>query len=578
MAGVTIPQYTGQRELPSAPNQLPSVRQTAAPTADQLGGNARAPTDFIGTGMRSAGDDLMKVGLLMQDREDADVIFRAETVLQNKLREKTTEWEQRRGVNAWNVTKDTEAWWDKEGAALREPLNDRQRITFDRTAQRLRSHTVDKFSRFEADQRRTSLDESASANVVASIHFAAANAHNKDAVNAARADVVRAVKTRAAINGWAPERTEVEVESKLTTLHKQAIETLMEQDPAAAEAYFDLYREEIAGADRDDVKKAIDGGTRLAKAQAFADEFDPSSGANEMEALAEARKRFSGEDEKITVNEVRSRFNEQRQARENGQKDAFDAAVAEMGPTGTVARIKPSTWAKLGGEQQRRLVEQDAARIERTERLAHTRDLRAQTREQRAVTVSDSAGFARYSELVGAIADDPSSVTPEQIRDDVRSGKLSTRQGTELLKGQVSTGRKADEVHLPTLNSVVRPIVSQLGYTGKKSDRAGVLTQIASDAILAEQAIKGRPLSQQEMRAIVDELVVEGTVERDYWFDDKKRRFQVVGTDDEPKWRPGATKGSPLVEPKKRDAAPAPITKTINGKTYMKRNGQWFEQ
>src|SRR5690606_30814313 len=117
---------------------------SAAPTAAQLGANARPTGGLVGEGMKSAGADLMKVGLDMQAREDADMIFRAEVLLKEKLRGESEKWSSRRGVQAWNVTKDATGWWDSEAVKAAEGLNERQRVAFDQTLARMRGISLDR--------------------------------------------------------------------------------------------------------------------------------------------------------------------------------------------------------------------------------------------------------------------------------------------------------------------------------------------------------------------------------------------------------------------------------------------------
>ena len=534
---VTVPRYDRQRETMLAPNQLPSVRLTAAPTADQLGANARLPTDHIGAGLAAGGKAFMRVALERQAREDADVIFQREALLHDRLRAKTSEWESRRGMAAWNVVKDAETWWAEEAVKFADGLNDRQRAVFDKTLGRLRGHTLDRLSRFEAEQRRESLDASANASIVGAVNFAAANADNYEAINAARADIAERIRVRAQLNGWAPERTELELGSKLTLLHEQALQTLLARDPALAEKYLKTYREEIDGAKRAEIEKAVEGGTRLRKAQEFADQYDPAAGADESEAIRAAREKLDGEDEKITVAEIRARFLEYRQARENAQRDALDSAYEEMGPTGTVARISPATWARLGGDQQRRLIEQDAARLDREQRRIDASERRLDRKERERIREEEKRSVELWDDYMEEIREPRRSADDiaRAVREDYKAGRLTRAHAQDILR---SLDRNADKVEIvnPTaFNTATAVVAAQKGWTKTK---AAHFKDVAKQTILAEQQLKGRPLTTEEMRSIVDALMIEGTVEKDWWFDSSKRRFEVLGTDDEARWSP----------------------------------------
>ena len=393
---ITVPTYRSTRELPAAPNQLPSVRQSAAPTAAQLGANARPTGGLVGEGMKSAGADLMKVGLDMQAREDADMIFRAEVLLKEKLRGESEKWSSRRGVQAWNVTKDATSWFDSEAVKAGEGLNPRQRVAFDQTLARMRGISLDRIAAHEANERRSSLDESAQANVVGSINFAIENADNPEAIRSSREEVVRNVNVRAGINGWTPERRALEVEKSLTAMHKQVAYSMMERDPEAAQRYLDAHKEEISPSERREIGEKLESTSRLARVQSFADEHGPDSGLTKEQATAKAREKFSGDDERVAVAEIRMRFAEKDQAKKDAQEKALEQAYTERGPTGGVSRISKATWALLDAENKRKLIEQDEARAARIESRAAARESRQYTqgqREQRGKSMENWSAF-----------------------------------------------------------------------------------------------------------------------------------------------------------------------------------------
>lgn len=558
---VTVPTYGKTRELPSASNQLPSVRQTAAPSADQLGGNARVPTDYVGKGMQFAGRDLEHVGLQMQQREDADMVFRAETVLKDKLRQQSEQWLQRRGVNAWNVTKDADAWWQTEATKAAEGLNERQRLAFDQTAARLRSSSLDSLSRYEAEQRRASLDESAQANVVGSINHAVANVGDEAALTGAREDIERAIAVRAGINGWVPARAAVERLDKLGTLHDQMISELMRSDPKAAEEYLTKYRDEIPAAKLAGIKTRVETGVRLAKVQGFADEFDPRKGATLQDALDEARKRFEGEDEKLAIAEVKTRFAEHKQIVKEADDAIEQDVYRQLNERGSLSRVDPELLSRMSPKARANLVNVLESRASASESRAAARESREWTRQQRAITVTEAEGYATYAVLSDTLGQ--MRLSPEEkvriVREEAIQHRISPAQAERLVLQVTNNAVRADAVHIPTLKSVMDPLVKEAKWKGDKGRAmSGLLQQTAEDRILAAQQAKGRPLTQDEMRTIVKDLMVQGEIPGRF-FDTDARRFEVLGTDDEAKWRT-KSKGTsaPVSGPVKPAAANPP--------------------
>lgn len=572
---ITVPTYNRTRELPSAPNQLPSVRQTAAPSAAQLGAHARPTEDAIGAGMTSAGPDLMRVGLDMQAREDADSIFRAETVLKDRVRVESEKWSNRRGVQAWDVTKDAASWWDTEAVKAGEGLNERQRIAFDQTLAKMRGISLDRIAGHEANERRSSLDESAQANVVGSINFAIENADNPEAIRSSREEVVRNVNVRAGINGWTPERRALEIEKSLTAMHKQVAYSIMARDPEAAQKYLDAHKEEVSPAERREIGEKLESTTRLAKVQSFADEHGPESGLTKEEAVAKAREKFSGDDERVAVAEIKLRYAEKDQAKKDAQEKALDQAYAERGPLGSVARISPATWALLDADNKRKLIEQDEARAARVESRAAARENRAYTKEMRE---QRGRSLEKWSELRERLSDrEGIPPTADEIRESHGKGELTDSHAADLLRYIDRNTTAAEKVDGTSYKSATAGMIS--GMKLNKRETAAFNEAVHAE-VLADQRVKGRPLSVVEIREIADRLAVEGVVEDGGFlgiFDDKKRRFELLD-DEKDRWRPGAPKGSTLVAPKQRAASAPQETKTVKGKVYVKINGQWYEQ
>lgn len=556
-----VPTYNRQREMPSGPNSLPSVRQTAAPTADQLGGNARVPTDYVGRGLQSAAGDFGKIAMQMQEREDADLIFRAETVLKDAALKKSLEWTERRGVQAWDVTKEASTWWGEEAPKLAEGLNERQRRIFDQTVAKYRSQSLESVSKHEAGQRRQSLDESAQASIVSSTNFAAANANNPVAIDTARADIDKRVRARAAIQGWAPERTEIERQNALTTMHQQVLETLADADPDAAEAYLAKYGGEIAGAKRDDAKKLVETSSRLKKVQSFADEAI-ARGMDEGAAIAEARKRFSGEDEKFAVAEVRSRFVEQDQARNRAQREVAEQVYGIYAQTRSLSAIPPSLVAKMDPKDWVALQNSHAARVSadasRVAAQASRQDAatsRAYAAEQRAL---EEKGAPKYYEIITRAPEQLAEMSPVDIAQ--LQGTMSRNQIDDIARRVASAkgGQKDPKAVTDSqVNTMLAPYLKAEGLVGtKKAKKAGQVTLLVRQRIAERQAMQDKPLTRQEIQQEIDGLFMDGTVPGVLWDSDVKK-WEVLGTDDEGKWQPKKTQASGVV--KAPDAPPVRV-------------------
>lgn len=596
---VVVPTYTSQREMPLGPNQLPSVRMTAAPTADQLGANQRAPTDYIGAGLREVSTVAVQIQQERQAREDADMVFRAETMARDRIRKQTAEWAQRRGIQSWGVTDEAAGWYENNLGDIREGLNERQRRAFDQTVSNMRQTTLDRLSVHEATERRVSLDESASAAAASAIGFGLDNLDRVDekggriAIDEARAEIRRTVDVRAGLQGWTGVQKDLHAEKLLTTLHTQAIERLSDQSPDAAEAYYQKYQHEIDPSGKAKLEKGIQSASRLVKAQEIADDIE-ARGLSEKEALAEVRKRLSGEDEKVAIAEVQSRFVDARRARAEAEREAMDAAMRALGPGGTsIARIPPSTWNRLSAEQQAQLETRTYYARQRQVADSNRVDA-AEARAQRnrdAALKEQSAG--RYWDISNQIDDmrpgEGAEGMREYIREQVDSQQITRDDGLKLLK------RLSDHHKPPGAGSDPENIKGAVTQIGRRAAATSSLSkpnkaafeQAFQARVFEEQSVKGRQITQSEAQAIVNEMLAKGTTDLDFWFiDASETRFEAEQRNRLDRWTPAdaptleSDEGAPKPSATPRSALEAiqmgyPVEEQPEGAFYFK-DGNWY--
>ena len=186
----------------------------------------------VGAALVRSGGDLLNVARAQQDQQNADRLFRTEAALKEEYLNFETSLRERRGQNAWGVTQDVNQWWEDARERHTEGLeNDTQRALFEQTFANLRLHSLDSASRYESQERRVSLEESARASITNSINLAAAQFDSPDAVDGAKADVLDRIQIQAEFNGWTPERRAAEESLQLTNLHKQVIAAMVDVSP-----------------------------------------------------------------------------------------------------------------------------------------------------------------------------------------------------------------------------------------------------------------------------------------------------------------------------------------------------------
>lgn len=361
-----------------APNALPAVRESSIASPALFGAEATQNMELGAAGLKS-GLGLGKAAEYMQDRENADMLFRAETKLKEDYLTFERGIKERKGQNAWGATKDAETWFADQEKTHSELLqNDTQRKLFSQSLTKLRLAGVGAVSGHEALERRKSLEESAQASIVGSINMAAATAADGfaghvpatpqidaegneiaptpgDPISGLKGDIVKRVQVMSDLNGWTPERRALEEGKYLTSLHKQVLQSLVTNNPGKAKEYYDTYKNEIDGSERDGIDRFIKEGTLREVAQTAVDGI-MSKGLGISGALNLARQKYKGAEEDEITRRIKERFSEREASVGLGAKQSADAAWKIVANGGGRDQIPPALWTSLKGEEQMQFI------------------------------------------------------------------------------------------------------------------------------------------------------------------------------------------------------------------------------
>lgn len=248
----TIPVYDGAQ-----------VKQ--APLQGGFQEYAKSDAAFGGVEARQLGEvanATARVGVMMerqQQREDADVVFRAETNLRSDYLKFETEVKKgRQGRYAEGVVADTDKWWADAETKFNESLNDRQRALLAKSASRLKLQSAASMTQYQDMQLEKSHDESWGASKGVIISDTATNPTPQNITNA-----ITQLKDKNAYQGarkgWDADQLKVQNIKDMTILHSSVIQQLADKDPAAAEKYFaTVPNDEFDGTRRDAIKDGIE--------------------------------------------------------------------------------------------------------------------------------------------------------------------------------------------------------------------------------------------------------------------------------------------------------------------------------
>lgn len=387
--------------------RVPSVEGPSVAAAPLQGAQRINVTPQGSSQLSEAGRAMESIGAVIQDRQDADLVMRAETEIKGQYLEWEGEAKQRKGQQAWGIAKDAGAWWDQQSSKIGDTLeNPRQKAAFSRTISQLRSQSVGQFSGYEAGQRRESLDNSAQASIVGSINLAAANPQNAEALSTAKLDIIRRNDMRAKLNGWDDVMRESKQSEYLTNFHKQVIQGLVRDNPGAAESYYRANIKEIEGSQQAEIGAFAQNATATRIGDTTADAIWQTDGPKSdrdpvsLDVMEQRlRKELAGNDAAIKagISGLRERTASFKDGRKE-RTDQLEANVNQMILDGASPRSIRSSPAflSLPPEQARKIADFMENRELRAVQRAAASESRAASAEAREQSRLERQGMAAY--------------------------------------------------------------------------------------------------------------------------------------------------------------------------------------
>jgi hypothetical protein len=495
----SVPRYDAPQVAERA---LPGTAQTSVASSAMFGAQGEALKQ-TGIGIQKAGGEAAEIIGKMQDRENADAVFRAETALKSDYLSYDADVKtNRQGTFAKDVTVDTEKWWQdatqKHGGNLQ---NDAQRHLFEKRTASLRASALDHVSNFEATQRERAHNDSWAANKVGTINIAVTNPTLEN-VASATAEIKRLNRYQAARIGATGEVVNALDLKDLTQLHSQVISNLATSNPAAATAYFAEHKGEMAGSSYDSVDKLLKTGNTRALSQTFADDV-MARGMTEQDAVAAAREKLHGDDETHAVIEIKTRFAERSNARERTQRDAADAAYGIYAKTGRLSAIPANVMSQLDGRVL----------------LALKKDA-----QHAAEGTAPKTDWEKYYALRRQALDDPAAFARRDLRQDF--GYLGRGEREGLIDLQTKTSKPEELREVQTLDTQIGATIRPLGL---KPAEAAMAENAIRAAIDVEQKSGNAKLKPADRQKVIDRMLIEGEVlSGSIWKNDPNKRMYEV--------------------------------------------------
>lgn len=444
-----------------------------------------------------------------QHELNADAVLKAETSLKNDYLTYQQSLQNRRGQNAWGVTQDVSDWFDKQRKQYGDTItNPEQQKAFSASFNQLRESGLSSAGQFEAQQRHTSLEESGKASISASINIAAADHNNDATILGAKQDIAKRIQLLGQMNGWSPEVQQAELDQYITDLHKQVIQARIDEDTASAQAYYDANKAEIDGSQRDAIDKLLKHGTDREQAQKGAADL-LGQGLSESDALAAARKKYTGEVQDGVVQRIKEQFSEQEVVSQRDQKQASDQAWQLFDKTSSMSTIPTTVLNRMDGRDRNSLQKEADARLAGKE---------VQT------------NWEAYYGLRLLASEQPAQFSNVDLRR--YFGDLAPAQREQIIGLQQDSKKGGGAADVQSFEAQLDHANGLLGFGSGDQDKKGMFASAVDTELSALGKQLGRKPTFDERQKVIDRMMIKGSTGFNFMGFGSKPYFKVAGTED----------------------------------------------
>ncbi len=453
----------------------------------------------LGQAGMQAANDFDKV----LQRKDADDAMRVEVKIKTDWQATERDLRKRRGKNAEGLVTDAEAWWQKAAEEHSKELTPRAKALITQSLGSARMSAVGTMGRYQEQELDRSFMESTNANIAVEIERYATAADPKGA-DASRSIIKRDINLIATRMGWAPEQAEAEEKRYTNLMHRQMIDRLTDWNPAEAKAYYDKYRDEVAGSAHATVERQINGAVNEQEAGKRAAEMATLPYDQQLAKTAEIKDPALREATRKRVKEQQQDIQMAEAAREREVSDKVWQLVGQNVP---LSRLPRSLLDKMDGKERvqvnehydairrRNIAEAKGASV-KTDWTVYT-DLRALPPEELA-----KVKLSTYVDKLAGPQLEQLADLQTKLKDPKKQGEAATQ--TQQLK--VMTGP---------------------GGLDLNKEKAGQFESATYDAFNTFIKEKGREPNFTERQTIMDDLAKDVVLKRGWLWDTTKPAYQL---------------------------------------------------
>jgi hypothetical protein len=511
--------------------RLPDLNALGArPVPQSRRGIASQDTTAAGRGLQALGGSIGQVAEDIEKRNDEQAVFESRRALNEWESRKIFDPEQgavtKRGKDAFDLPKQLTEDFDKFASEVGGKLSsNRQRQIFQDMVEQRRGQVTSWASRHALQQRESYNEGQFRADLQSFRDRAAMYADDPAKVETELAIQGQRIVGYLRGKGRSEEEIAATVKDGASQVHRSVIAALVDRgDAEKAQDYLTRNEGGMTADDAQRVRGALRETVARAKAQTFADEMgDRPIG----EAIAEARKRFSGAEETTAVAELKTRNAEREAIKAQAYKDNADVAWRVITSGAGKAKIPPAVWDGLSGDEQRQINDYVEAKWRRAKADAEGKDvdpsiyygLRMMAAEQpEAFAKLDLAKQAPHlsKQHENHLIELQASISKGDLK--AMESQRTLKRTTDLLKNEIAAAG-------------IDLTVADKDKGGKKAKETAAFMGAVAQALDEATAAKGRPLSDDEARRIGMGLLREGYEQGTGilgMFRTKKRSFEMA--------------------------------------------------
>lgn len=519
-----VPTYNSPQEQEHA---LPGVRQESIVSPALLDAGAEQQ-GALGKGITDAGSGLAAISYHMEQRQNADVLFKSMAATKEAYIGYEAEVKKnRQGDGAQGITKDTAAWWKDHISKNVEGLaNDTQKRLYQQHATDLQLRSLDTMSNFEVQQTDVGQQQNYKADKANTTNLVAANPSDV-MVTWGTKDIQKKNAYMAAQKNWSPELLEAVNTDDLTKLHQQVIQTLAASNPDKAVDYFNAHKEEIAGSQRAEIggfaekATAASIGGKLAQTIWSTDgpqnDTDPSN-IDKMKARAREElkdKPFALETALHTLSQMDSDRDKGIKARDSNRTAQVNQLLLD-GKSIAAVQQTPA-WAALDGTERKKIIEHEKSVAASDESRAYTAEMRTEHRLNtegldKMIRLSDPEALVKMSR--DEIINLRTSIGNENTKSLLNKWDALTKSGTHLTEAKLDTDQFKAFAQRAGLD--ITP--------SKDADKERLVTlrDRVERIIASDQQTKKRPLTRDEKDVILQKEIDNSVIQHNTIWPDKR--------------------------------------------------------